>query len=200
MKRKENICPWPKVFTLIFCNLKKYLIEFVLNFHFHLSFSWFYSVDCRKEWRRDLHLKPLKFSAARGDLHWGTQGLQSDLHIEVKKATSDLHSGAQGLRMIYIEVHKGTAEGGKFCFWNFCLQIKLKSAEALKTGKPKILIESDPMSRKIFRKKQACKAGRWDENYQSLTDPYMQKTGDGGDAVPANFLDFPPNFRLRTRF
>ena len=29
---------------------------------------------------------------------------------------------------------------------------------------------------------------------------YMEKGGDTGDYVPANFLDFPPNFRLRTRF
>ena len=29
---------------------------------------------------------------------------------------------------------------------------------------------------------------------------YMRKSGDGGDGVTANFLDFPPNFRLRTRF
>ena len=31
-------------------------------------------------------------------------------------------------------------------------------------------------------------------------DAYLQKTGDAGDIITANFLDFPPNFRLRTRF
>ena len=29
---------------------------------------------------------------------------------------------------------------------------------------------------------------------------YMEKTGDAGDNVTANFLYFPPNFKLRTRF
>ena len=29
--------------------------------------------------------------------------------------------------------------------------------------------------------------------------PYMQKAGDCGDISPQIFLDFPQNFRLRTR-
>ena len=29
---------------------------------------------------------------------------------------------------------------------------------------------------------------------------YMRKRGDAGDIITANFLDFPPNFRLRTQF
>ena len=30
--------------------------------------------------------------------------------------------------------------------------------------------------------------------------PMHEKRGDAGDIITANFLDFPPNFRLRTRF
>jgi len=30
--------------------------------------------------------------------------------------------------------------------------------------------------------------------------PYMEKTRVSGDNISTNFLDFPPNFRLRTRF
>ena len=33
-----------------------------------------------------------------------------------------------------------------------------------------------------------------------MTAIYIQKTSDADDIIPANFLDFPPNFRLRTRF
>ena len=37
-------------------------------------------------------------------------------------------------------------------------------------------------------------------NMVNMVNAYMEKGGDTGDYVPANFLDFPPNFRLRTRF
>ena len=39
-----------------------------------------------------------------------------------------------------------------------------------------------------------------DEDDDKTLGAYMRKAGDAGDIVPANFLDFPPNFRLRTRF
>ena len=32
------------------------------------------------------------------------------------------------------------------------------------------------------------------------SEAYMRKTGDAGDIFPPIFLDFPPNFRLRTRY
>ena len=41
---------------------------------------------------------------------------------------------------------------------------------------------------------------RWPPKYLETLCSYMRKGGDTRDYVPANFLDFPPNFRLRTRF
>ena len=38
------------------------------------------------------------------------------------------------------------------------------------------------------------------KNTRNWFTTYMKKTGDAGDNVTANFLCFPPNFRLRTRF
>ena len=39
-----------------------------------------------------------------------------------------------------------------------------------------------------------------DDDDNDGDDTYMKKRGDAGDIITANFLDFPPNFRLRTRF
>ena len=67
--------------------------------------------------------------------------------------------------VIYIEVYNGGADcsmckGGDlntiFPFRNFGSQTKLlKSAEALKTGKPKISIEQNQMNRKISREEKS---------------------------------------------
>ncbi len=44
-------------------------------------------------------------------------------------------------------------------------------------------------------------APRWEIDSDSdNADAYTRKRGDAGDIITANFLDFPPNFRLRTRF
>ena len=47
-----------------------------------------------------------------------------------------------------------------------------------------------------LRRAQRCKAPRLDVG---LPPPYMQKAGDSWDISPQFFLDFPQNFRLRTR-
>ena len=49
----------------------------------------------------------------------------------------------------------------------------------------------------------ACQKKTWEKNINKWDwvrpPPYMQKAGDTGDISPQIFLDFPQNFRLRTR-
>ena len=89
-------------------------------------------------------------------------------------------------RRFWIYIYWGKGGGYRYVSW--IIEIIYRSLCLLKLGEGEGALQDVQM---------AIEAGYPQENRYRIIHP---KNEGSGDIIPANFLDFPPNFRLRMRF